>query len=364
MNTPANSSAAASLDLGPLETLLADPTITEIMVDGYKHVYTERNGKIEDMPSPFRDNDHLLEVINALLAPLGWIVDESRPMVDFRLPDGSRVNVVIPPIAVDGPVLTIRKFEEDPLTVEDLTRLGCLTEDMVEFLRACVRGKINILVAGGTRSGKTTVMNCIARMIPNNQRIISVEYVIELQLRQKYVVRLESRPPNSEGKGAVTVQDLVLNALKMRPDHILAGEVKGGEVLGLLEAMNNGHDGTIFTVHANSPHDALTWLEVLATSANPSLPLLNVRQMMASALDLIVHQQRLRDGTRKILKITEVESMQGDAIALADIFEFRETGLEEGKIKGYFTATGRIPKFLNRIQMAGIELPLSLFTPH
>jgi pilus assembly protein CpaF len=200
-------------------------------------------------------------------------------------------------------------------------------------------------------------------MIPNNQRIISVEYVIELQLRQKYVVRLESRPPNSEGKGAITVQDLVLNALKMRPDRIIASEVRGGEVLGLLEAMNNGHDGTMFIVHANSPHDALTRLEVLATSANPSLPLLNVRQMMASGLDLIVHQQRLRDGTRKILKISEVESMQGDTIALADIFEFRETGLEEGKIKGYFTATGRIPKLLSRLQAAGIELPLNLFTP-
>lgn len=357
--------AADLLGLGPLEPLLADEHISEIMVDGYRKIYVERFGKFEDVPSRFRNDEHLLEIINRIATPYGRKVDESNPMIDMRLRDASRVNVVIPPISLVGPVLIIRKFAQKyaSLSVEDLIRFGAWNEDIVEFLRACVRGRLNIAISGGTGSGKTTVLNLLANMIPNNERIIQVEEVDELSLSQKYVITLESRPPNLEGREEVTVRDLVKNALKMRPDRIITSEVRRDEALDLFDAMNTGHDGCMFTVHANTPHDALARLEVMATSANPSIPLLNVRQMMASALDLIVQQERLRDGSRKIVKISEVESMQGDTIVLSDIFEFRQTGMEAGKIKGYFTATGRIPKFLSRLGLAGIELPLSLFTP-
>jgi pilus assembly protein CpaF len=285
-------------------------------------------------------------------------------MMDLRLPDGSRVNAVIPPIARNGPLLTICKSSPDPLTLEDLLRFENLNEDMSEFLQACVQGRLNIVVTGVTGSGKTTILNVLANMIPEDQRIINIQHSDELTLRHKYLVTLESRPPNLEGKGEVSIRDLVINALKMRPDRIITAEVRGGEALNLLEAMNAGHDGCMFTVHATTPHDALARLEVMVTSANPSLPLLNVRQMMASTLDLIVHQERLRDGTRRQVRISEVEGIQGDTIVLSDIFEFRQTGQTAGKINGYFTATGRIPKFLSRLSAAGVDLPLSLFTPH
>jgi pilus assembly protein CpaF len=349
--------------LAPLEPFLNDPEVAEIMVDGHDRVYVEKGGKFVDVPTPFRDEAHLLEVITALLAPLGRSVDESSPMVDARLFDGSRVNIVIPPISLVGPVLTIRKFLRTPLNVEDVLRFGTWSEDIVEFLRACVQGRLNIVVTGGTGSGKTTLLNLIAGMIPSDERIITVENAGELQLPQPRVVVLESRPANIEGRGEVTMCDLVFNALRMRPDRIVAGEVRAGEVLDLLQAMSTGHDGTMMTVHANSPRDVLARMETMATSANPSLPLLNVRQMMTSALDLIVHIERLHDGTRKVRKVTEVQGLQGDVVALADIFEFRQTGLVEGKVTGSFTATGHIPGFLTRLREGGIELPLSLFTP-
>jgi pilus assembly protein CpaF len=283
--------------------------------------------------------------------------------MDMRLPDGSRVNAVIPPIARNGPLLTLRKFSLDPLTVEHLLHFGTMNEDIVEFLRACVQGRLNIVVIGGSGSGKTTILNFLSSLIPEGERIINIQDSDELYLRHKYAVTLESRPPNLEGKGEVTIRDLVINALKMRPDRIITTEVRRGEALDLLEAMNVGHDGCMFTVHATTPHDALARLEVMVTSANPSVPLLNVRQMMASALHLIVHQERLRDGTRRLVKISEVEGLQGDTIVLSDIFEFRQTGQATSKVNGYFTATGRIPKFLSRLNAAGIDLPLSLFTP-
>jgi len=352
--------------LAPLEPWLNDPEVREIMVDGHNRVYVERGGKFVDVPTPFRDDEHLIEVINAIVTPLGRKVDESSPFVDARLFDGSRVNAVIPPISLIGPVLTIRKFRHKPLTIEDLISFGAWSEDIVEFLRACVLSRLNIVITGGTGSGKTTALNLVAGMIPADERIIAIENAAELVLpeTQKRVVALESRPPNIEGLGEVTIRDLVLNSLRMRPDRIVVGEVRGPETLDLLQAMNTGHDGTLFTIHADSPHDVMARLEMQATYANLSLPLLSVRQLMASAIDLITYQDRLRDGSRKILKVTEVTGMQGDVVGLQEIFEFRETGVDkEGKITGHFTATGHIPKCLNRIRAAGIDLPLSLFTP-
>jgi len=353
----------ADFDLGPLEPLLEDATVTEILVDGYNKIYVERRGKLEDAPASFRDDGHLMEIINRIVTPLGRRIDESHPIVDVRLPDGSRVNVVIPPIALTGPVMTIRKFTATLLTADDLLRLGACNEAIVEFLRACVQGRINIAISGGAGSGKTTLLNLIAGMIPDDERIIVVENVAELRLPQKRVVRLESRPLNLEGKGEVTIRDLVINALRMRPDRIIAGEVRWDEALHLFAAMNTGHDGSMFSLHASSPRDALARLEVMASSANPSIPLLGVREMIASAIGLIVHRERLQDGSRKVVKVTEVQGMQGDVITLSDLFVFQQTGVEDGKIAGRFVATGQIPKFLNRIRDAGIQLPMDLFAP-
>jgi pilus assembly protein CpaF len=352
--------------LAVLEPLLQDPDIVEIMVDGPERVYVEKQGQFMDVSSPFRDAEHLMGVIDAILAPTGLKVDAASPMADARLVDGSRVNIVIPPVSLVGPVMTIRKFWQTPLSVGDLLRFGSWSEDIVEFLRACVLGRLNMVVAGGTGSGKTTVLNVIAGMIPQDERVVTVEVVSELQLlpdESRRVVRLECRPPNVEGKGEVTMRDLVINALRMRPDRIIAGEVRGGEALDLFQAMNTGHDGTMMTIHANSPHDVLTRLETMTTMANPSLPLLTVRQWMASALDLIVYQERMHDGKRRILKVTEVTGMQGDMVGLQDIFEFRQTGFAEGRVTGHFTATGQIPKFATQLREVGIELPLRLFTP-
>ncbi len=349
--------------LTPLEPLLSDGEVIEIMVDGYDKVYVEKHGQFIDVPTPFRDEEHLLDVIADILGFVGQKVDESNPMVDVRLPDGSRVNIVIPPISLLGPTMVIRKFFRTPMTFEDLYRYGSVSEEIVEFLRVCVQGYLNIVVAGGTGSGKTTFLNMITEMISADDRVITVESAGELQPRLKRVVRLASRPPNMEGKGEVSIRDLVRNSLRMRPDRIITSEVRGAEAFDLFQAMNTGHDGTLFTIHANGPRDALTRLEMMVTSANPSIPLLNLRQQMASAIDLITHQERLSDGSRKVLKVTEVVGMQGDVIMLQDIFEFRQTGIKEGKISGHFTATGHIPKFLERIRAAGVELPLSLFTP-
>ena len=351
--------------LAPLEPWLNDPEVVEIMVNGHNSVYLERGGKLVEVPTPFRDDDHVMEAIDAILTPLGRKVDESNPFADARLFDNARVNVVIPPISLVGPVITIRKFLTSLFSWEDLIGWGTVSEDIVKFLEACVRARLNIVVAGGVGSGKTTMLNMIAGMIPADERVITVENAGELRLPEKlkHLIRMESRPPNLEGKGEVTIRDLVVNTLRMRPDRIVVGEVRAGEVLDLYQAMNTGHDGTMMTVHASGPRDVLIRLETMATMANLSLPLLTVRQMMASAIDLITHQERLRDGTRKILKVTEVVGMQGDVVMLQDIFEFRQTGIKDGKVTGYHTATGHIPKRLDRIQASGTEIPMSIFTP-
>jgi len=349
--------------LAPLEPILSDPAVTEVMIDGYKRVYVERRGKLEDAPNLFHNDKEVMALIEAILAPLGLQVNESSPMVDARLADGTRVNIVIPPVALNGPTITMRKYVKFPLTIEDLIGFGSCSAEIFEFLRACIQSRLNIIIAGGTGSGKTTVLNLLAGMIPDNERIIVVQNTGELQLPQKYVVTLESRPPNLEGKGEVTLQDLLLNALRMRPDRLILSEARGAEVLTLLEAINTGHDGSMVNIHANSARDVLARLEIMVTYANPSIPLLKIREMIAAAINLIAYQERLPEGSRKILKVTEVVGMQGEAIGLTDIFEFRQTGLVDGKIMGYFAATGEIPKLLKRMQAGGVELPLSLFKP-
>ncbi|MGQ9667722.1 MAG: CpaF family protein [Anaerolineae bacterium] len=349
------------LGYGPLEPLLEDPTITEIMVNGPKKVYIERNGKIERANIEFEDEDHLRRIIDRIVAPLGRRVDESSPMVNARLPDGSRVNAVIPPISLVGPVLTVRKFAKTPLQVEDLIRFGTITPEAVEFLRACILARLNIIISGGTGSGKTTLLNILSGFIPNDERIITIEDAAELQLRQEHVVTMEARPPNIEGKGAVTIRDLVINSLRMRPDRIIVGEVRGGEALDMLQAMNTGHDGSLTTCHSNSPRDTLARIETMCLMAGMELPLRAIRQQIASAIDLIVHQERMRDGTRKVVSITEVQGMEGDVIVLSDIFTFEQTGIENGKIIGRLKPTGIRPKFMDRIEAAGIKLPPDIF---
>jgi pilus assembly protein CpaF len=349
------------LGYGPLEPLLEDPTITEIMVNGPKKVYIERNGKIERTNIEFEDEDHLRRIIDRIVSPLGRRVDESSPMVNARLPDGSRVNAVIPPISLIGPVLTIRKFAKTPLQVEDLIRFGTITPEAVEFLRACILARLNIIISGGTGSGKTTLLNVLSGFIPNDERIITIEDAAELQLRQEHVVTLEARPPNIEGKGQVTIRDLVINSLRMRPDRIIVGEVRGGEALDMLQAMNTGHDGSLTTCHSNSPRDTLARIETMCLMAGMELPLRAIRQQIASAIDLIVHQERMRDGTRKVVSITEVQGMEGDVIVLSDIFTFEQTGIENGKIIGRLKPTGIRPKFMDRIEAAGIKLPPDIF---
>jgi pilus assembly protein CpaF len=359
-----------------LAPLLNDPDVTEIMADGYDRVYVERRGRggFEDVPSPFRGNEHLVEAINATLVPLGAQVGDAFPTIDARLPDGSRLHVVLPPVAIGGPSLVLLKWPTGGLATADLVRLGAWDESIVTFLQAVVQSRLNIVVSGGTSSGKTTLLNNIARMIPADERVVSIEHAAELRLSHRHLVRLEPRPHSREGQGAITVQDLVQNALCMRPDRIILAEIlaghaqEGAALLALLYAMDRGHDGTLISLHANSPRDTLDRIEMLATSANPSIPLLNVRQTIAGTVDLIVHIERLRDGSRKVLKVTEVMEMQGDAIAQQDIFEFRQTGWEEGRIQGYFTPTGRIPRFLDALSWTGsgqpgAVFPVDFFTP-
>jgi pilus assembly protein CpaF len=352
---------AEILGFGPLEPLLADESITEIMVNGPKNVFIERKGNITRANIAFEDDDHVLRILDRIVAPLGRRVDESSPLVDARLPDGSRVNAVIRPVSLVGPTITIRKFFKKPLTVEDLIRFGSITKEITEFLRACIISRLNMIVSGGTGSGKTTLLNVLSGFIPNDERIVTIENAAELQLRQEHVVTLESRPPNIEGKGQITIQDLVVNSLRMRPDRIVVGECRSGEALDMLQAMNTGHDGSLTTLHSNSPRDTIARLEVMCLMAGMDLPVRAIREQIASAVDCVCHQERLRDGSRKIVKITEVQGMEGDMITMSDIFEYEQTGVEGGKIVGRIRPTGIRPKFTDRIEAAGIYLPPSVF---
>jgi pilus assembly protein CpaF len=352
---------AEILGLGPLEPLLADDTVTEVMVNGSKNIYVERAGKIERTNTAFESDEHLMRIIDRIVAPLGRRIDESSPMVDARLPDGSRVNAVIPPISLVGPTLTVRKFSRTPFTVQDLINFGTLTPEAVEFLRACVVSRINVLISGGTGSGKTTLLNVLSGFIPNDERIITIENAAELQLRQEHVVTLESRPPNIEGRGTITIRDLVINSLRMRPDRIVVGEVRGAEALDMLQAMNTGHDGSLTTLHSNSPRDTLARLETMVLMAGMDLPVRAIREQVASAIQLIVHEERLRDGTRRIVSISEVQGMEGDVITMSELFTFEQTGLEAGRVIGRLRPTGLRPKFIASIQAAGIMLPPSIF---
>jgi pilus assembly protein CpaF len=352
---------AEILGFGPLEPLLADESVTEIMVNGSHKVFIERKGKIEKTAFGFESDDHLMRIIDRIVSPLGRRIDESSPYVDARLPDGSRVNAIIPPLALNGPTLTIRKFSKTPLTVDDLVRFGSITPEAIEFLKACVIARLNVVVSGGTGSGKTTLLNVLSGFIPEDERIITVENAAELQLRQEHVVTLESRPPNIEGKGEVTIRDLVINCLRMRPDRIVVGECRGGEALDMLQAMNTGHDGSLTTAHANSPRDTLSRLETMCLMAGMDLPVRAIREQIASAVDLIVQQERMRDGSRKIVNITEVQGMEGDVIVMSDIFAFEQQGMEAGRVIGRLKPTGIRPKFIDRIESANIHLPAGIF---
>jgi pilus assembly protein CpaF len=347
--------------LGPLEPLLADDTVAEIMVDGPQRIYVEREGRLEDVADRFRDDAHLLRVMNALIEPLGRRLTEETPMVDARLADGTRMNAAIPPVSLIGPALTLRKVPRQRLNLDDLLRWSCLNPEMAQFLRACVRARLNLIVAGGAGSGRRQFLNAIAETIPAEERIVVVENRHELDLSQPRVVVLESRPPDIEGRGEVSVRDLVVNALRMRADRIVVGELRAGETLELLQAMNTGHEGVMTTLHAASPRDVLARLEMMASFADVSLPLLTVRQMIVAAIDVIVYLERLRDGSRKVLRVTEVAGMRGDAVVLEDIYQFRETGVEEERIVGHHVATGHVPGFIERIARAGVELPGSVF---
>jgi pilus assembly protein CpaF len=347
--------------LGPLEPLLRDESITEVMVNGPRQVYVERAGKLELTNISFQNDEHVMRIIDRIISPLGRRVDESSPMVDARLVDGSRVNAIIPPISLVGPVLTIRKFASTPLTTDDLIRFGTATPEMFDFLRACVEARLNVFVSGGTGSGKTTMLNVLSSFIPDDERIVTVEDAAELQLRQEHVVTLESRPANIEGKGAIPIRELVRNALRMRPDRIIVGECRGGEALDMLQAMNTGHDGSMSTGHANAPRDMLARLETMVLFAGVDLPLRAVREQIASAVDLIVHQERLKDGSRKITHITEVQGMEGDVVVLQDIFVYEQTGVVDGRIQGHLRPTGVRPRFAEKFEVMGIPLPAGLF---
>jgi pilus assembly protein CpaF len=348
--------------LGPLEPLLQDPTVSDILVTTPRLVYVERNGKLYRTPVEFKDDTHLLRIIEKIVSRVGRRVDESSPMVDARLPDGSRVNAVIPPVAVDGPLLSIRRFGRYALRGEDLVAKLAMTEGMLDLLKACVKARLNILISGGTGSGKTTLLNAVSSYIPEDERIVTIEDAAELRLQQVHVARLETRPPNVEGTGAVTIRHLVINSLRMRPDRIIVGEVRGEEALDMLQAMNTGHDGSLTTLHANTPRDALGRLEVMVGMANANMGIRAVRQQIASAVDVFVQTSRFADGTRRITHITEVVGMEQDIITLQDIFLFDRTGISDsGKMTGRFRATGIRPKFCDRLKSCGIVLPTQLF---
>ena len=340
---------------GPIDPLLADPTITEIMVSGTNPIHVERSGRLEQLETRYQSEDHLRRVIERIVSRVGRRVDESSPMVDARLPDGSRVNAILPPLAVDGPALTIRKFAARALGVNDLVASGSLSAEVASFLEGCVEGKLNILVSGGTGTGKTTLLNVVSSFIPTDERIVTIEDAVELSLHQEHVVRLESRPPNIEGKGAITIRDLVRNALRMRPDRIIVGEVRGGEALDMLQAMNTGHEGSLSTLHANTPRDAISRLETMVLMSGLELPIRAIREQVASALDLIIQIGRLRDGSRRVVRISEVNGLEGDIVTLTDLFVF-DHGIES------LQATGLRPHFGHRLEDAGVTLPSGLFS--
>jgi pilus assembly protein CpaF len=349
------------LGYGPLEPLLQEPTITEVMVNGYDRIYVERFGRIEETSVSFENEAHLMRIIDRIVAPLGRRVDESSPMVDARLPNGFRVNVIIPPLSLEGPLLTIRKFAQTPFTAQDLLANATITQPLLNFMRACVEARINIVVSGGTGSGKTTLLNVISAFIPPTERIITIEDVAELQMKQDHVARLEKRPPNIEGRGEVTIRQLVINALRMRPDRIVVGEARGGEALDMLQAMNTGHDGSMTTIHSNSPRDTLRRIETMVLMAGMELPLKAIREQVASAIDLVVHMERMRDGTRRVVQVTEVQSMEGDTIVMQDLFTFEQIGMRNGRIIGSLKATGLHPQFGEKFMLNGVELPLEIF---
>ena len=349
------------IGFGPLQPLLEDDSITEIMVNGPKNVYVERRGKIIRAPITFESDEHVMRIIDRIVAPLGRRIDESSPYVDARLKEGSRVNAVIPPISLNGPTLTIRKFSKNPITVDQLIGFGSISPEAVQFLKACVESGLNIIISGGTGSGKTTLLNVLSSFIPNDERIITVENAAELKLQQEHVVTLESRPPNIEGKGEVSIRHLVINCLRMRPDRIVVGEIRDEAALDMLQAMNTGHDGSMTTAHSNGPRDTLSRLETMCLMAGMDLPVRAIREQIASAIQLVVHQERMRDGTRKVVNLTEVTGMEGDVITLTDIFVFEQTGLEAGKIIGKLRPTGLRPKFMDRIEAAGIHLSPQIF---
>ena len=350
------------LGYGPIQPLLDDPDVSEVMVNGPKKVYVEKKGQLTRTNVTFDDDAHVLRIIDRIILPLGRRVDPDSPTVDARLPDGSRVNAVVQPVAIDGPSITIRKFRKDKLQISQLVEYGSLTQNMADFLRACVMARLNIVISGGTGSGKTTLLNVLSGFNPENERILTIEDAAELQLQQDHVLRLETKPANVDGGGATTIRDLVRNALRMRPDRIVVGECRGGEALDMLQAMNTGHDGSLTTLHANSPRDALSRLETLVLMAGMDLPIKVVRQQISSAVDLIVQQTRLKDGSRKVTGITEVAGMEGDTIVLTDVFKFEQTGIGEGgKVLGELKATGIRPMFSSRLETAGYKLGAEIF---
>ena len=351
------------LGFGPIEPLLRDDSITEILVNGPDQVYIERDGLLRESDVRFRDAGEVLRIIDRIVSPLGRRVDESSPMVDARLPDGSRVNIIIPPLSLVGPCISIRKFSKLALAPGDMIAMNTVTAGMIDLLRACVQARLNIVVSGGTSTGKTTFLNILSGFIPSNERIVTIEDAAELKPHQRHVVRLEARPPNVEGNGAVPIRQLVINALRMRPDRIVVGEVRGGEALDMLQAMNTGHDGSLTTVHSNGPRDTLHRVETMTLMAGMDLPLRAVREQIASAFDVIVHLDRLMDGARKVVKISEVQGMEGDVIVMQDIFRFVQVAVEHGRVKGYFTATGVRPDFTEKLEAAGQPLPPDMFVP-
>lgn len=352
------------LGLGPLEPLLADKSIADILVNGFDNVYVERNGKLQRVDVSFSSDSHLMNVIDRIVSSVGRRIDESSPMVDARLQDGSRVNAIIPPLAVDGPLLSIRRFSIGRLTVDALIEKHTLTEPIANLLDAIVRGRMNVLISGGTGSGKTTLLNMMSGFIPHNERIVTIEDSAELQLQQPHVARLETRPPNIESKGEVTQRDLVRNSLRMRPDRIIVGEVRGTEALDMLQAMNTGHDGSMTTLHANSPRDALTRIENMVAMASAGMPIRAIRNQIASAIDVVLQVERQEDGVRRLISVQEINGMEGDVITMSELFAFKRRGKDEdGMVVGNYVATGIVPRFHEHLQQRGIELPLSLYNP-